>query len=529
MTSNHDVVVVGAGPTGLMLACELRLAGVDVLVLDRLAEPDLTTKAGSITLPTAAALDRRGLLPDLVAAQERALAQFRAFLATRTGPAAGPRTPPPKFLGHFGALMLDGTLLDESDPAFAGHGPAADVGLVPQQELEALLTARATSLGVEIRRSTPVTAFEPDADGVTISASDERLRAGWLVGCDGGRSEIRKNAGFDFPGTPPQITAWQAVAEMTGTEGLRPGWNRSARGVYAFGPMPGRILVVEFSGSPADRDTPVTPDELQGAIRRVTGVDVTVTGMSSITRFTDNARQATDYRRGRVLLAGDAAHVHSPFGGQGLNLGIGDAVNLGWKLAAVVRGWAPDGLLDTYTAERHPVGARVLAWTRAQIGIMRSDPWADALRDLVADLANTTDGTTYLVKQLSGATIRYPLAGTHPLIGFIAPDLALADGSRLAEHCVDGTGVLVDLTGDPAVRAAAAGYPGRVTLVTTTSTDRPGLAGLLVRPDGVVAWAADRDEPDPAEGLSAALRTWFGAPLSEPAPRRSEPVSVRSR
>ncbi|MFI5954166.1 FAD-dependent monooxygenase [Cryptosporangium sp. NPDC051539] len=512
MTPEHDVVLVGAGPTGLMLACELRLAGVDVLVLERLGEPDLTMKAGSITAPTAAAFDRRGLLPDLAAAQERGLAGIRAFVAKQTGSApAGPVKTPPKFVGHFAALMLSGDHFDADDPAFAGAGPSADVGLVPQQDIEKILTDRAASLGVEVRRHTSVTTVEADADGVTISAGGQRLRTAWLVGCDGGRSVVRKSAGFDFPGTPPQITGYQALAELTGTEGLRPGWNRSSRGVYAFGPFPGRVLTVEFDGPPADRDTPVTAEELQGAIRRVTGADVTVTGMSSITRFTDNARQATDYRRGRVLLAGDAAHVHSPFGGQGLNLGIGDAVNLGWKLAAVINGWAPGGLLDTYTAERHPLGARVLDWTRAQIAIMRPDPWADAIRAVVADLAATTDGTTYLVKRLSGVLNRYPLEGSHPLVGAEAPDLVLGDGSRLAEHCTAGTGVLFDLADDPAVRDAAAGYPDRVRVVTASAVDGP--AALLVRPDGAVAWASDGG----ADGLEAALRTWFGLPAVVPA------------
>ncbi|MFG1924895.1 FAD-dependent oxidoreductase [Cryptosporangium sp. NPDC048952] len=524
----HDVVVVGAGPTGLMLACELRLAGVDVLVLERLTEPDPIVKAGSITLPTAAAFDRRGLLPALAEVQERSLASIRAFAAAQPGAAqpgaaqpgsaqpgaanagAGGPVAPPKFLGHFAALMLSGDRLDEEDPAFAGYGPAADVGLVPQQEIERILAARAASLGVEIRRGTSVTTVEADADGVTI---DGHLRTRWLVGADGGRSVVRKGGGFDFPGTPPQITAYQAIAEMTDADGLQRGWNRSTRGVYAFGPIPGRILVVEFGGAPADRDTPVTVDELQGAIRRVTGVDVTVAAITSVTRFTDNARQATAYRRGRVLLAGDAAHVHSPFGGQGLNLGIGDAVNLGWKLAATIHGWAPDGLLDTYTAERHPIGAKVLDWTRAQVAIMRSDPWADALRDLVAGLLGTRNGTTYIVKQLWGVTHRYA-PGTHPLVGALAPDLVLGDATRLAELSTAGTAVLLDLADDPAVRAAAAGYPARVRVVTATAPDHPDLAAVLVRPDGFVAWATDRDTPP--DDLPQTLRTWFGAPATVP-------------
>ena len=526
----REVAVIGAGPAGLMLACELRLAGVDTLVLEQLTEPDLTIKAGAITLPTAEAFDRRGLLPELAAVQERTMARFREFMAARRAvasdnPAAsdnragsqatgGPAKPPPKFVGHFAAIPLSGAHFDESDPAFADRGPAGEIGLVPQQDIERVLAERAAALGVEVRRGVTVSDLTMDDEGVTLTVDDGTIRAGWVVGCDGGRSTVRKRADFDFPGTEPQITAYQAIAEMTGTERLQGGWNRTERGVYAFGPFPGRILTVEFDGAPVDRTDPVSPAELEASIRRVTGADVTVNAIESVTRFTDNARQATTYRLGRVLLAGDAAHVHSPFGGQGLNLSVGDAVNLGWKLAATVRGWAPEGLLDTYTTERHPIGAWVLDWTRAQIAVMRPDPWANALRSVVEDLVKTTAGTTYMVKQLSGSWHRYDLPGDHPLIGASAPDLVLADGSRLAEHCGSGAGLLLDLADDPTLREVAAGYPGdRLRVVTTACPDRPELAALLVRPDGVVAWAADREASSGAE-LADALRSWFGQPVA---------------
>ena len=238
---------------------------------------------------------------------------------------------------------------------------------------------------------------------------------------------------------------------------------------------------------------------------------MTVTEVRSATRFTDNARQATTYRLGRVLLAGDAAHVHSPFGGQGLNLGIGDAVNLGWKLAAVVRGRLPESLLDTYTTERHPIGAWVLDWTRAQIALMRPDSHARALRDVVTDLIDTTTGTTYFVKKISGVWQRYDLPGDHPLVGRSAPDLLLADGTRLADHLHGGTGLLLDLGGLPPTVAHQVptltelyrpdGAPQR-NRPDGTATDLPG---LLIRPDGIVAWAG-------GDGLDDALATWFGTP-----------------
>ncbi|NEB81533.1 FAD-dependent oxidoreductase, partial [Streptomyces sp. SID14478] len=455
-----DVVVCGGGPVGLMLACELRLGGASVAVLERLTEIDPTIKAGAINSPSAQALYRRGFQSDLAAVQRAAMERFEAFRRERgAAPEDGTQLKvPPKFAGHFAGIPLDGNLLDADDPAFADKGPADDIGLISQAHLEQVLGERAEKLGAVTYRGTELTGFQEDGDGVTVHATGgHTLRARWLVGCDGGRSLVRKLAGFDFPGTPPEITGHQALAEMTGTASLEPGWHTTATGIYAYGPMPGRILTVEFDGPPQDRQSPVTEAELTASIRNVTGADVTVTGIRTATRFTDNARQATTYRKGRVLLAGDAAHVHSPFGGQGLNLGLGDAMNLGWKLAATLRGTAPDGLLDTYTAERHPLGAWVLEWTRAQITVMRPDRHARALRAVVEDLTGTVAGTTYFVKKISGAGQGYDLPGAvgHPLAGRSAPDLALADGTRLGDHLHAGRALLLDLAGSEDVRACA--------------------------------------------------------------------------
>ncbi|MFC8800704.1 FAD-dependent monooxygenase [Promicromonospora sp. NPDC057138] len=504
----YDVIVAGAGPVGLLLACELRLHGAEVLVLERLAEPDPTIKAGSINTPTAEALYRRGLLPQLVAAQDRNLEQFKSFLAGQA-PRTGPTKAPPKFAGHFAGIMLSAENFDETDPAFAGRGPAGDIGMISQQDIESILAERAQDLGVTVRRGTALTGLADDGDAVVAETGAGPLRARWLVGCDGGRSTVRKLAGFDFPGTDPEVTGHQAIVELEGAEQLGHGWTTTPTGIYAHGPFPGRILTVELDGPPADRDAPITASELEASLRHVSGTDVRVTAVRTATRFTDNARQATAYRTGRVLLAGDAAHVHSPFGGQGLNLGIGDAFNLGWKLAATVQGWAPDGLLDTYTAERHPIGAWVLDWTRAQVALMRTDAASRAARAIVTDLLATTDGTTQVVKQISGVWQRYDLPGDHDLVGRSAPDLVLDDGTRIADHLRDGRALLLDLAGRADLREVAAGYQDRAAVVTAQSPDAGDLAGLLVRPDGVVAWAGD-DAP----GLAKALSTWLGAPTA---------------
>ncbi|MBT2452553.1 FAD-dependent oxidoreductase [Streptomyces sp. ISL-43] len=537
MNSDFDVVVAGGGPVGLMLACELRLGGASVVVVERRTEVDQTIKAGAINTSTTEAFYRRGVLPALAEVQQRSVERFQAFLREQQRTQANGQPPhvPTKFVGHFAGIMLRGELLDATDSDFMNAGPAGGISLIPQQEVERLLTERARQLGVELCSGTELTEFDEDDCGIEVrvarmaDGSGEGIRADWLVGCDGGRSTVRKLAGFGFPGTDPQITGYQALVEMTGSEALRPGWNHTDTGMYVHGPMPGRILTVEFDGPPADREAAVTTEELQASLRHVSGAEVTITGVRTATRFTDNARQAADYRAGRVLLAGDAAHVHSPFGGQGLNLGIGDAMNLGWKLAAVVSGRAPEGLLDSYTAERHPIGAWVLEWTRAQIALMRPEPQARALRDVVAELTESVAGTTYFAKKISGVSQRYDLPCSHPLVGRSAPDLELTDATHLADLLHDGRALLLDLADDAGLRADAEGYGERVRIATTACPGSPELAGLLVRPDGIVAWAADAgdtsdtgDTADTGDRLADALSRWFGAPgraarMSEPA------------
>lgn len=517
MSETFDVVVAGAGPVGLMLACELRLAGVEVLVVERLTEIDRTIKAGAINVPTAQAFDRRGLLPELLAHQQAAIERMKAFDVRRV---AANRPP---IAGHFAGIMLSFDLIDAEDPAFAGVGPAGRAVLVSQQGIEEILGARAAELGVVVRRGVEVTDLTDHGDGVTVrcraaqgggagSCGGEEIRASWLVGCDGGRSTVRKLAGFDFPGIGPEITGRQAVVEMSETEGLQSGWHDTEHGIYVYGPTPGRFLTVELDGPPIDRDAPITAAELEASLRRVSGVPVRVSAVHSATRFTDNTRQVPDYRKGRVLLAGDAAHVHSPFGGQGLNLGIGDAVCLGWKLAAVVDGRMDERLLDTYTAERYPIGAWVLEWTRAQVALMRLDRRSKALRAVMSELLSTGDGATTVFKRISGVLHRYHLGGDHELIGTIAPDRDLSDGTRVAEHFTNGQGVLFDFADSAQLRAAAAPWQDRIRIVTAKPLDASDgsgsrdAAGVLVRPDGYVAWAAT----DGTEGLATVLTRWFG-------------------
>ncbi|HTF07291.1 MAG TPA: FAD-dependent monooxygenase, partial [Asanoa sp.] len=301
-----------------------------------------------------------------------------------------------------------------------------------------------------------------------------------------------------------------------------PGWQYTPTGLYVYGPKPGRLRTIEFDGPQADRGSgPVTAAEMEASVRRVSGVDVRVTDIISAARFTDNARQATTYRCGRVLLCGDAAHVHSPFSGQGMNLG--DAVNLGWKLAATVQGWAPAGLLDTYTSERHPIGAWVLDWTRAQVAVMRGDAASRALRSVLSDLLGTRDGATYYVKRASGLWPRYDfgnLGTSHPLVGAMTPKLRFDDGTWLADHAHGGRTLLIDLAGDDQLSALAKPYAGRLELV-RGAADGVGLSGLLVRPDGFVAWASadgasdpaggqERSDPGSLAGLQAALTRWLG-------------------
>jgi 2-polyprenyl-6-methoxyphenol hydroxylase-like FAD-dependent oxidoreductase len=500
----HDVVIAGAGPVGLFLACELALAKLDVLVVEQAESPRTPLKLPplgirGLSVATGEALHRRGLLEDLLAAADAA----RAAIG---GPARG--APRKAQAGHFAGIPIDPDRVDLSRWKYRLPNPASTNFAADMDSVESILTARAVALGVEIRRGLPVTGIDEGVDDVTVHAGALAWRAQWLVGCDGGRSDVRKLAGFEFPGTEPEFTAYYAIVDIADPEKLRPGRNATPCGFYMN--QPGQIAIADFDGGSFDRSEAITREHLQAVLRRVSQTDVTLSSVRLATSFTDRARLATSYRRGRVLLAGDAAHIHSALGGQGLNTGLGDAMNLGWKLAATVRGTACADLLDTYQAERHPAGQWVLDWTRAQAAIMKPTPHARAIERIVRDLADTRDGATYFAEQLWGVSLHYDLGAGHPLVGYSAPDLEFDDGTRLASHLREGTGVLVDLAGGASLRHAIDPWNGRIRYVPGGARNGLGLAAMLVRPDGFVAWASDRT---PARGdLELAATRWFGTP-----------------
>lgn len=490
-----DVVIAGAGPNGLMLACELSLAGVRPVVLERLPDPTTEQRANGLVGQVVRMLDRRGLRQRLT---------------------SDPPRPTPGFV--FGALPLDLSALDDNP---------LHILPVPQRRIEEMLAERATELGVEIRRGHELTGFTQDADGVTVDVTGPyRLRARYLVGADGGRSMTRRLAGIDFPGVTTDNTVSRQAhvtvpAELVdpATMGLTvPGHgvippfqhHRTDHGLFVYAPFPGRPAMVSTTEWTAADDAPMTIAELRDSVRRVLGVDVPLGPPEGdeppvLRRRTGgNTRLANRFRAGRVLLVGDAAHVHSATGGPGLNLGLQDAVNLGWKLAATVAGWAPPGLLDTYETERRPVSERVMMHSQAQTALTAPGPEVTALRELFTELLRDNDTVRRIAELMAGADVRYDMGADGPLVGRWAPDLVLDtdDGPvRLADLTHDGRPLLLDLTGALADET----HGGRVRVVTARA-DTP-LGGILLRPDCHVAWAAR--EPD-VDGLRAACERWFG-------------------
>jgi 2-polyprenyl-6-methoxyphenol hydroxylase-like FAD-dependent oxidoreductase len=492
--TEHAVVIAGAGPTGLMLAGELALAGVDVAIVERRANQDLAgSRAGGLQSRTIEVLDQRGIADRFLA--EGQVAQVAGFGSTR---------------------------LDISD--FPTRHPYG-LGLW-QKHVERILAGWVRELAVPIRYGIEVTGFAQDETGVDVALSDgQSLRAAYLVGCDGGRSLVRKAAGIDFPGWDPTTSALLAEVEMTEEPEL--GIRRTPSGTHALGKVeyeikdgavvyqPGGTVGVMLTESEVGTSEPTMRDLREGLIA-VYGTDYGVHDLTWITRFTDVTRQAAAYREGRILLAGDAAHVHSPVGGQGLNTGVQDAVNLGWKLAEVVRGTAPESLLDTYQAERHPVAARVLRTTMAQVALMRVDDRTEALRETVSELLGMDEPRKRFAAMMSGLDIHYDLGEGHPLLGRRMPDLDLvtADGPmRVFSLLHVARPVLLDLGGlggfdvapwSERVRRIEATYDGAWELPVLGEVPAPG--AVLIRPDGHVAWVGDVTTP----GLADALTTWFG-------------------
>ncbi len=481
---DHAVIVAGAGPTGLMLAGELALAGVDVAIVERRPDQQLSgQRALGLHAGALEVFEQRGIADRFLAAGEKA--QVAGFAGVR---------------------------LDISDlPTPHPYGLA-----LVQAKTEAILAGWIGELGVTIHRGCDLTGFTDDEAGVTVAVGDgRRLRAQYLVGCDGGRSTVRRLAGVDFVGTEATTSNLIAQAELT----EEPTWgiHRDAIGIHAFSKLPdgkrAGILVTERS---AERTTDPTVDDLREAMIAVYGTDFGLHDPVWISRFTDATRQATTYRKGRVLVAGDAAHTHPPDGGHGLQTGLMDAVNLGWKLGLVTRGLAPDALLDSYHAERHPVGALVLRNALAAVALRREDDRTKALRAVIAELLEVPAARRLFAAEMSELDIHYDLGSGHPMVGRRVPDveLATAAGQVRTYALLHGArGVLIDLGGSEPLDAA--GWEERVTRVEADyrgpwELPGPGLVpapkGLLVRPDGHVAWVGGGD----GTGLREALGLWFG-------------------
>jgi len=497
--TEHAVVIAGGGPTGLMLAGELALAGVDVDIVERRASQDLVgSRAGGLHSRTIEVLDQRGIADRFISQGQ--VAQVAGFAWIR---------------------------LDISDfPTRRPYG----LGL-RQNHIERILAGWVGELGVPISRGREVTGFAQDDAGVDVELADgQSLRADYLVGCDGGRSLIRKAAGIEFQGWEP--TTSSLIAEVELAEEPEWGIRRDDKGIHSFGRVeyeirdgevvymdrgPVGVMVTEQrlgrTGEPTLRD-------LSEALIAVYGTDYGVHSPTSISRFTDMARQAASYRKGRVLLAGDAAHVHYPVGGQGLNIGVQDAVNLGWKLAQVVNQTSPDNLLDTYSAERRPVAARVLHNTMAQVALLRTDDRTNALRDTVAELLSMDEPRKRFAGMMSGLDIHYDLGEGHPLLGRRMPDLDLVTANgplRVFTLLHKARPALLNL-GEPGafdiapwadrVRLIDATYAGQWELPVLGAVTAP--TAVLIRPDGYVAWVGDRTH----QGLDDALTTWFGPPTA---------------
>ncbi|WP_153815092.1 FAD-dependent monooxygenase [Streptomyces sp. SUK 48] len=474
-----DVLIIGAGPTGMTLANELLLAGVSTVLVDRLARRSELSRAGGVQSRTLEALDQRGLLEPL--------------LATGDHPAG---------TGHFAGIPLP----LQPDRHYLPWRS------VPQVVIEEFFEGHLAAHGLRARRDHELVGLAQDDDGVTASFADgTALRSRYLVAADGAHSTVRSLLRAEFPGEAGTLTIVAADVRLGGTDpATAHTWAEDGHWAALF-PLGTdrqgrrlRRLVLGGPGRSLPRETPVTEDEIREGLRTVFGTGVELLELCYARRITNASRQVEQYRHGRVFLAGDAAHVHLPLGAQGMNTGMQDALNLGWKLGAAVRGWAPGNLLDTYHAERHPAGAAVLRNVRAQSLLMdwagTRDPQVLAAREIFAEMARLPQAQGYLGDLMSGMAVRYPMPGTesHPLVGRPVPDLDLGP-ARIHELLRSGRGVLLDP--DDAFAEAAGPWSHRV----DRAGKGAGVEPMLIRPDGYVCWAG-------ADGLEAALAHWFGAP-----------------
>lgn len=498
----YDVIISGAGPVGLFLACELALAGCSVLILEKSVTPHSPLKQmpfgiRGLSSTSIEALDRRGLFGELEV--HKRVKEPHSHQAKLQGPG--------RQSGHFAGIPFHEADIDVARWKYRLPGATPPVLLSEMQEIETILTRRAEALGVSIKRGFAVTGFHQTDDSVTVNAEDQVFRALWLVGCDGSRSIVRKAGGFEFAGTEPEFTGYSAQVEIADPQKLHPGRNLTAKGMYLQS-QPGYIIIQDFDGGEFHNSgKPVTATHIQEVLRRISDTDVTITALRAGTTWTDRSRQATAYRNGRVLLAGDAAHIHSPLGGQGLNLGLGDAMNLGWKLAATIQNQAPEGLLNSYETERYPIGAQVLNWSRAQVAIMKPDPASRALNAIVRDLMNTRDGATYFAGKIWGIYTHYPLNEHHPLAGYSVPAFELENDTGINSLMRDGQGILLDFSNNTLLKSLADEYAPLLKYVSGSAKEQLGLSAVLIRPDGIVAWACD-GEPDYRQ-LRKVAGSWF--------------------
>ena len=484
--TEHAVVIAGGGPTGLMLAAELALAGIDVAIVERRVSQELVgSRAGGLHSRTIEVLDQRGIA-------ERFLSQGKVAQVARYNMI-------PLDLGDF--------------PTRHRYGLA-----LRQNHIERILAGWVDELGVPIYRSREVTGFVQNDTGVDVELSDGRpLHTQYLVGCDGGRSLIRKTAGIEFPGWDP-TTSW-LIAEAEMSEEPEWGFRHDAHGTHALGKLerPGQVGLVLTERLPIPTTEPTLRD-VGEALVGIYGTDFGIHNPTWISRFTDMTRQAAAYRERRVLLAGDAAHIHPPVGGQGLNIGVQDAVNLGWKLAQVVKQHSPESLLDTYQAERHPIAARVLRNTMAQVALRRPDDRTKAVGEAIAEFLSMGEPRKRLAAEMSGLGCHYNLGEGHPLLGRRMPDLDLetVDGPLRVFTLLHGARPVLLNLGKPGgcdispwtdrVQLIDAKYVGKWELPALGAVAAP--AALLIRPDGYVAWTGDPIDA----GLPDALTTWFGPP-----------------
>jgi 2-polyprenyl-6-methoxyphenol hydroxylase-like FAD-dependent oxidoreductase len=470
-----DVIVAGGGPTGMILAAELRLRGVEVLVLEKAAEPTRQVRALGLHVRSIEVMDQRGLL-------EQVLAQGRQY----------------PLRNSFAGIMKP-----RPDGMDTAHGYLLGV---PQTAVERVLAEHAVKLGAELRYDCALVGLSQEDGGVTAELADgTRLRSRYLVGCDGGRSTVRKLLGIGFPGENAKVEWLLAEAEVDrGPEEMSAAAAEIGSPLLRFGPAPHEEGVYRFVPRSAEvaenRALPPTFEEFKERLRELAGTDFGVHSPRYVTRFSDATRLADRYREGRVLLAGDSAHIHPPLGGQGLNLGIQDAWNLGWKLAAEVNGWAPEDLLDSYEPERRPVAADVLNSTRAQSELLLPEPGPRAVRQLLTELMDLEEVNRFLIEKVTAIGIRYDFGEGHALLGRRLRDIPL-DGGRLYEQLRAGRGLLLDRTG----RLSVAGWADRVGHIVATGAELDVPAALL-RPDGHVAWVGDDQQE-----LLGHLSKWFGA------------------